>query len=278
MMTPRPFSFSKTFLRHAATADADRPVPGNASLTISGAMSGSVAGTSTAFAAQARENTPTDKSWRQYLVLGTLAVLAHGAAVLGYSSIDRTPPVPLKQTVEIELIRPVIVPPQEIEPPKPPPPPPPKKVVRKTPPPPPPVVREEPAPVTLPPPPPEPPVEEIIAEEPLPMPPVEAPPPPAPVEEPVSEPMAYAAYLSNPAPKYPTFAQKQGWEGKVLLRVHVLANGKPDKLEIAQSSGRKTLDDAALAAVRNWTFVPAKRGSMPIDGWTTVPIEFRLAK
>ncbi|WP_269533266.1 energy transducer TonB [Chitinimonas sp. BJYL2] len=102
-----------------------------------------------------------------------------------------------------------------------------------------------------------------------------APPPPAPVEK-VTEPFGKAGYLNNPAPEYPEFAQSQGWEGKVVLRVRVLATGKVDALEIQQSSGRKLLDDAASKAIKGWTFAPAKRGQTPIDGWATVPIVFRL--
>lgn len=101
-----------------------------------------------------------------------------------------------------------------------------------------------------------------------------APPQPAPVVE--SAPIGNAAYLHNPAPDYPSFAQDQGWEGHVLLRVHVLANGKPDSVEIRTGSGRKMLDDAAIAAVRKWSFVPAKRGGEAVDGWVNVPIDFRL--
>lgn len=104
-----------------------------------------------------------------------------------------------------------------------------------------------------------------------------APAPPA-AAAPVAEtaPMGNAAYLHNPAPDYPPVAQDQGWEGHVLLRVHVLANGKPDSVDIRTSSGRKMLDEAALAAVRRWSFVPAKRGEETVDGWVNVPIDFKL--
>ena len=108
--------------------------------------------------------------------------------------------------------------------------------------------------------------------------PTPPPAPPAPKEEPLTEAVGYAGYLNNPPPEYPSFAQRQGWEGKVILRVRVLASGKPGAVEIKQSSGRKTLDEAALEVVKNWVFAPAKRGSTPVDGWATVPIEFRLAK
>ncbi|MFM0735384.1 energy transducer TonB [Paraburkholderia sediminicola] len=98
--------------------------------------------------------------------------------------------------------------------------------------------------------------------------------PPAPVAE--TAPIGNAAYLHNPAPDYPPIAQDQGWEGRVLLRVHVLPNGKPDSVDIRISSGRKMLDDAAVAAVRRWSFVPAKRGEEAVDGWVNVPIDFKL--
>jgi protein TonB len=107
------------------------------------------------------------------------------------------------------------------------------------------------------------------------------PPPPAPapkVEEPVTEANGSAAYLNNPPPAYPKAAQRQGLQGRVLLRVQVLANGTVGTLEVKQSSGKAVLDEAALAAVKSWIFTPAKRGNTPIDGWTQVPIEFRLAQ
>lgn len=107
----------------------------------------------------------------------------------------------------------------------------------------------------------------------------EEPPKPQEVEpppQPVTPPMGRAGYLNNPAPAYPAFAQRQGWEGTVLLKVHVLASGRPDDVEIDKSSGHKVLDDSALNAVRGWVFVPAKQGSVAMDGWVTVPIDFKL--
>jgi protein TonB len=99
----------------------------------------------------------------------------------------------------------------------------------------------------------------------------------APAPEPiVTPPIGNAAYLHNPPPHYPPSAQEEGWEGRVVLRVHVDANGRPISVELHQSSGHDVLDKAALAATRQWTFVPAKRGATPIDGWVDVPLEFHL--
>ncbi|MGC3982866.1 MAG: energy transducer TonB [Steroidobacteraceae bacterium] len=104
-------------------------------------------------------------------------------------------------------------------------------------------------------------------------PPVEAPP------LPVTAPIGRAGYLNNPPPNYPAAALRQGWQGTVILRVHVQANGKPDTVEVQKSSGRKVLDDEAVRTVKNyWSYTPAKRGDTPVDGWTTTPIEFQIAE
>jgi protein TonB len=102
-----------------------------------------------------------------------------------------------------------------------------------------------------------------------------APPPPKPVEK-ITQPSAGAAYLHNPPPNYPEEAMERGWEGKVLLKVHVLASGKPDTVNIAKSSGHAVLDREAVRTIGVWSFVPGKRGSTPIEGWVTVPIKFNL--
>ncbi len=87
---------------------------------------------------------------------------------------------------------------------------------------------------------------------------------------------ANAAYLKNPAPEYPSLAQRRGWEGTVLLRVQVLASGKPGEIQVQKSSGRQQLDDAALAAVKRWSFVPAKQGDVAQNGWVSMPIDFKI--
>jgi periplasmic protein TonB len=94
--------------------------------------------------------------------------------------------------------------------------------------------------------------------------------------QPITAPSFNAAYLHNPPPAYPDIAQQRSWEGAVLLKVHVLASGKPDQIEIASSSGHPPLDDAAKEAVADWSFIPAKRAAHAVDGWVQVPIEFKL--
>ncbi|CAB3766732.1 MULTISPECIES: energy transducer TonB [Burkholderia] len=97
-----------------------------------------------------------------------------------------------------------------------------------------------------------------------------------PAAEKTTLPDGNADYLRNPAPAYPAIAQDYGWQGKVVLHVHVLANGTPDQVELRSSSGHRVLDDAAVTAVRRWSFVPARRGTTPVDGWVDVPLNFQL--
>ncbi|GAB3460056.1 hypothetical protein GCM10027398_00990 [Azotobacter salinestris] len=101
-------------------------------------------------------------------------------------------------------------------------------------------------------------------------------PAPSPAQAPLTPPSASAGYLKNPAPEYPALALRRNWQGTVLLRVHVLASGRPSEIRVQKSSGREQLDEAAVAAVRRWSFVPAKRGDVAQDGWVSVPIDFKL--
>src|SRR5690606_8953248 len=100
--------------------------------------------------------------------------------------------------------------------------------------------------------------------------------PAAPAAAPVEAPRYDAAYLRNPPPAYPRASRRLGEQGRVVLRVRVEANGRPSRLEVQASSGSPRLDDAALDAVRRWSFVAARRGSESVAAWVLVPLEFRL--
>ena len=78
-------------------------------------------------------------------------------------------------------------------------------------------------------------------------------------------------------PVYPRIAKKSGWEGTVLVRVTVETNGRASKVIVSRSSGRKVLDDAAVKAVRRWSFRPARDGNIPICSVIRIPITFSLA-
>jgi len=45
---------------------------------------------------------------------------------------------------------------------------------------------------------------------------------------------------------------------------------------LEKTSGVRILDDAAVEAVKHWTFVPARRGNTRIEAPVNVPILFHL--
>ncbi len=87
---------------------------------------------------------------------------------------------------------------------------------------------------------------------------------------------ARADHLHNPRPPYPAVARARNWEGVSRLRVYVLPNGSAGQVQLAGSSGHDVLDEAAVAAVRGWRFVPAKRGDQAIASWVQFPIVWKL--
>ncbi len=86
-----------------------------------------------------------------------------------------------------------------------------------------------------------------------------------------------AAYLNNPKPEYPAMARRRSLEGKVILKVQVMASGQPGQIAVETGSGYEVLDEAAQETVKHWRFVPAKRGDKAVDSWVRVPIFFKLS-
>jgi protein TonB len=58
--------------------------------------------------------------------------------------------------------------------------------------------------------------------------------------------------------------------------VEVLINGQVGQIEIKKSSGYELLDHSALATVKQWRFIPAKKGEASIPLWVNIPIKFQL--
>ncbi len=95
-------------------------------------------------------------------------------------------------------------------------------------------------------------------------------------ETPITHPSTKAAYLKNAKPVYPLISRRLEEQGVVLLYVLVTAEGRAGKVEVKRSSGFPRLDESALITVRNWRFVAATRGGIPIEMWYELPIRFSL--
>lgn len=89
-------------------------------------------------------------------------------------------------------------------------------------------------------------------------------------------PSTNADYLQNPAPPYPPLSKRLGEQGKVLVRVQINPGGTAQQAEIARSSGFDRLDQTALQTVLKWRYVPGKRNGVPETMWFNVPINFVL--
>lgn len=79
-------------------------------------------------------------------------------------------------------------------------------------------------------------------------------------------------------PRWPRAAWLAGVEGRVVLRVVVSAEGLAKIVEVKETSGRDDFDDAALAAVRQWRFSPARRLGAPVEHAVLVPVRFSLRR
>ncbi|TAG24409.1 MAG: energy transducer TonB [Burkholderiales bacterium] len=207
------------------------------------------------------------------LHVGGLAALQSGLIVRAYEMV-----------VPVEMISQIIEPPKPMAPPPaptPPPPPEPVKVNKAVPLPtaPQPLAIADPtpapnAPVATPAPPaPLPPITAPLAATPSPAP--AAPPAPAPAPK-VELPRADADYLNNPKPPYPPVSKRLAEQGRVMVRVYVGADGSAQKVELNKSSGFDRLDATAVATVARWRFKPGTRGGVPEAMWHLIPIDFVL--
>jgi len=83
--------------------------------------------------------------------------------------------------------------------------------------------------------------------------------------------------LKNAQPNYPLYARKMNQEGVVILLVEVLTDGSAGDVRVATSSGIRLLDKAALEAVKEWNFKPAKKDGVLYVQRLRVPIIFSLS-
>lgn len=81
---------------------------------------------------------------------------------------------------------------------------------------------------------------------------------------------------TNVAPPYPEAARAAGVQGKVTLRLRIAADGRVESLKILTSSGVPSLDESALATVKNWRFEPARRLGQPVAMDVKTSIRFQI--
>jgi TonB family protein len=75
-------------------------------------------------------------------------------------------------------------------------------------------------------------------------------------------------------PEYPDVPRNAGMEGKVMVQIYVGLDGKVHRAHVVGKAS--IFDEAALSAVRQWVFTPAKANGHPVAVWMAVPVVFRL--
>jgi len=76
-------------------------------------------------------------------------------------------------------------------------------------------------------------------------------------------------------PKYTADAMRQKTQGIVQLEIVILENGRVGDVRVTRSLS-PDLDQAAIAAAKQWVFVPAKRDGKPVAVRVPLILEFRL--
>jgi iron complex outermembrane recepter protein len=73
---------------------------------------------------------------------------------------------------------------------------------------------------------------------------------------------------------YPASALPSHEHADVVLTLTVDVDGHVSKVDVAQSSGKPDLDEAAVVAARQWTFTAATRGGKPVASRIKLPFHF----
>ena len=79
--------------------------------------------------------------------------------------------------------------------------------------------------------------------------------------------------------EYPEEAYDLAYEGYVYVKVALDKNGKQieNKIEVIKNKSKnEKLEEAAIAAVKNYEFTPAKIDGKAVSYWQTIPVKFTL--
>ena len=97
-------------------------------------------------------------------------------------------------------------------------------------------------------------------------------------ESPASPLITPPRVTSRVAARYPAEAFSRGIQGTVVLRVTVEPDGAVSNVDVIRSVDTQYgIDDAAVTAVRGWTFAPGRQGDERVRLATTVSVRFATA-
>lgn len=111
--------------------------------------------------------------------------------------------------------------------------------------------------------------------------------PPPPPADPEDEKVIFVPFDEPPAPiggfdaiqknlVYPEIAKKAGVEGRVIVYAQIDTDGKVLRTRVTQSLGPNGCDEAAVRAIVNTPWKPAKQRDLAVKVWIAVPVNFYL--
>jgi protein TonB len=77
-------------------------------------------------------------------------------------------------------------------------------------------------------------------------------------------------------PNYPERALRMKQQGTVWLHVLIAENGKREEIKIHKPTQYALLNQAAVKAVKKWTFSPNMVNGIATKSWVEIPIEFKI--
>jgi len=81
----------------------------------------------------------------------------------------------------------------------------------------------------------------------------------------------------RPTPTYPDLARQAGVEGVVTLWIYVSADGTVADVQLYNSSGVSSLDQAATSVAWNTRWSPARNNGQAVGVWTSLSYNFELS-
>lgn len=81
--------------------------------------------------------------------------------------------------------------------------------------------------------------------------------------------------VKTPPPEYPHNLKRDGVSGMVAVKVELDETGSVVNCAVSKSSN-PGFDEAAISAVRNWKFTPAKKDGAPVKISFVIPIKFNI--
>jgi periplasmic protein TonB len=93
--------------------------------------------------------------------------------------------------------------------------------------------------------------------------------------QPLTPDMVRPVLVSKVEPVYPQAARVARMQGRVVVEAVIGLDGRVESA-VVLSSSNGLFDEAALAAVRKWTYTPAKMNGSPVRVYFTVQVSFVL--